>query len=148
MPGKRRGVSPAVNFFATRRRLGQLPPQLVFVPLEQCPESSTLDLQRLAAAVKVDDQILDYLVRIVRTTRAWNGVAAGSGPRGAIALLRVARAAALIAGRDFVTPDDVKRMALPALRHRVTPAPEMEIEGHTSDTLLAGLLEKVAAPRT
>ena len=106
-----------------------------------------INLQRFAATVKVDDQILDYMVRIVRTTRAWNGVAAGSGPRGAIALLRVARAEALIAGRDFVTPDDVKRMALPALRHRVTPAPEMEIEGHTSDTLLAGMLEKVPAPR-
>jgi MoxR-like ATPase len=105
-------------------------------------------LQRITAAVRVDDNVMDYLVRIVRATRTWNGVAAGAGPRGGIALTRVARAAALGAGRDYVTPDDVKRMALAALRHRVTPAPEMEIEGHSSDTLLKGLLDKVDAPRT
>jgi MoxR-like ATPase len=104
-------------------------------------------LQRLAAAVRVDDKVMDYLVRIVRSTRTWNGVAAGAGPRGGIALVRAARAAALIAGRDYATPDDVKRMALPALRHRVTPAPEMEIEGHSSDTLVKSLLDKVEAPR-
>jgi MoxR-like ATPase len=61
--------------------------------------------------------------------------------------VRAARAAALIAGRDFVTPDDVKAMALPALRHRVTPAPELEIEGHSSDTLLRAILERADAPR-
>ena len=104
-------------------------------------------LQRMAAAVRIDEQVMDYLVRIVRATRSWNGVAAGAGPRGGIALARAARAAALIAGRDFTTPDDVKSMALAALRHRVTPSPEMEIEGHSSDTLLKGLLEKVEAPR-
>jgi len=104
-------------------------------------------LQRMAAAVRIDDKVMDYLVRIVRTTRTWNGVAAGAGPRGGIALARAARAAALIEGRDFATPDDVKHMALPALRHRVTPAPEMEIEGHSSDTLVKALLEKVEAPR-
>ncbi len=104
-------------------------------------------LQRMAAAVRVEDKVMDYLVRIVRTTRTWNGVSAGAGPRGGIALARAARASALIAGRDFATPDDVKRMALPALRHRVTPAPEMEIEGHSSDTLVKALLEKVEAPR-
>ena len=75
------------------------------------------------------------------------GVAAGAGPRGGIALVRAARAAALIEGRDFVTPDDVKRMALPALRHRVTPSPELEIEGRDADAILKGLLEKVEAPR-
>jgi len=114
-------------------------------PLIQ-PEA-VVTLQRVAAAVRVDDQVLDYAVRIVRATRTWNGVAAGSGPRGGIALVRSARAAALIGGRDFATPDDVKRMALAALRHRVIPSPEMEIEGHSSDTLLKGLLEKVPAPR-
>ena len=107
-----------------------------------------LALQRVAASLTIDDAVLDYAVRIVRATRTWNGVAAGAGPRGGIALIRAARAAALIAGRDYVTPDDVKRMALPALRHRVTPAPELEIEGHTSDSLIAALLEKIEAPRT
>ena len=106
-----------------------------------------LELQALAAAVTMDDAVQDYVVRIVRTTRTWNGVAAGAGPRGGIALVRAARACALMDGRGFATPDDVKRMALPALRHRVTPAPELEIEGHTSDTLINAMLEKVQAPR-
>jgi MoxR-like ATPase len=107
-----------------------------------------LGLQTIAAAVALDDAVLDYAVRIARATRSWNGVAVGAGPRGGIALARIARAAALIAGRDFATPDDVKRMALPCLRHRVTPAPELEIEGHSSDAIVKALLEKVEAPRT
>ncbi len=106
-----------------------------------------LALQCAAAGLHVDDVVQDYAVRIVRATRTWNGVAAGAGPRGGIALVRAARAAALLAGRDFVTPDDVKNMALPALRHRVTLSPELEIEGHSVDNLLAALLEKVEAPR-
>ncbi len=110
--------------------------------------NAVLALQTITAAVTLDDRVLDYAVRIVRATRTWNGVAAGAGPRGGIALARAARAAALVSGRDFVTPDDVKRMAAPALRHRVTPAPELEIEGHSSDTILKVLLEKVEAPRT
>jgi MoxR-like ATPase len=108
---------------------------------------AVLALQAMTAAVRLDDSVLDYAVRIVRATRTWSGVAAGAGPRGGIALARVARAAALIGGRDFVTPDDVKRMASPALRHRISPAPELEIEGHSSDTILKSLLEKVEAPR-
>ncbi len=110
--------------------------------------STVVALQTLAASVRLDDQVLDYAVRIARATRTWNGVAAGAGPRGGIALARVARAVALMAGRDFVTPEDVKRMALPALRHRITPAPELEIEGHSSDAILKALLEKVEAPRS
>ena len=110
--------------------------------------ATVLALQRLTAQLTLDDKVLDYIVRIVRATRTWNGVAAGAGPRGGIALVRAARAAALLAGRDFVTPDDVKRMALPALRHRVTPAPELEIEGQSADGILAALLERLEAPRT
>ncbi len=105
-------------------------------------------LQTLAAAVAMDDAVHDYVVRIVRATRTWNGVASGAGPRGGIALVRAARAYALMQGRGFATPDDVKLMAMPALRHRVIPAPELEIEGHSSDTLVKALLEKVQAPRT
>ncbi len=106
-----------------------------------------VELQRICSAVRIDDHVLDYAVRIVRATRTWNGIAAGAGPRGGIALVRSARAAALIGGRDFATPDDVKKMAFAALRHRITPSPELEIEGHSSDSILKGLLAKVAAPR-
>ncbi len=110
--------------------------------------AAVVAMQATCAAVRLDEQVLDYAVRIARATRSWAGVAAGAGPRGGIALARVARASALMAGRDFVTPEDVKRMALPALRHRITPAPELEIEGHSSDAILKSLLAKVEAPRT
>jgi MoxR-like ATPase len=109
--------------------------------------AGVLLLQRAAAGLTFDEAVQDYAVRIVRATRTWSGVAAGAGPRGGIALVRAARAAALIAGRDFVTPDDVKAMALPALRHRITPSPELEIEGHNADRILQALLEKMDAPR-
>ncbi len=109
--------------------------------------AAVVTLQRIVASLRLDDQVLDYAIRIVRATRTWHGVAAGAGPRGGIALVRAARAAALIAGRDYVTPDDVKQMALPALRHRVTPTPELQIEGQDSDALLGTLLEKIEAPR-
>jgi len=110
--------------------------------------AQVLALQQITAGVRVDDAVHDYAVRIVRATRTWNGVASGAGPRGGIALVRAARAVALLGGRDFVTPDDVKRMALPALRHRLTPAPELEIEGQDADAILTALLAKVEAPRT
>jgi len=106
-----------------------------------------VSLQQAAAAVRVDPAVLDYAVRIARETRTWNGFAAGAGPRGGIALIRTARAMALINNRAFATPDDVKQAALPSLRHRVALAPELEIEGHSTDHLLGRLLEQVEAPR-
>jgi MoxR-like ATPase len=110
------------------------------------PETVVL-LQRIAASLRTDDAVLDYAIRLVRATRTWAGVVAGAGPRGGISLVRAARAAALLDGRDFVTPDDVKRMALPALRHRIAPSPELELEGRDTDGILQGLLEKIEAPR-
>jgi MoxR-like ATPase len=109
--------------------------------------ATVVQLQTVVASIRVDDQVLDYALRLARATRQWAGVAAGAGPRGGIALVRAARAAAALAGRDFVTPDDVKRMALPALRHRVLPAPELELEGRGADAVLQDILEKTQAPR-
>ena len=106
-----------------------------------------LALQRMAASLTVDDNVLDYAVRLARATRDFSGFASGAGPRGGIAIVRAARAQALLAGRGFVTPDDVKQVALPVLRHRITPSPEMEIEGRDIDELLRDLFEQVEAPR-
>ncbi len=106
-----------------------------------------LALQGVAAAIRVDDAVFGYAVRIVRATRTWNGVSAGAGPRGGIALVRSARSMALMQGRSFVTPDDIKSMALPSLRHRIALAPELEIEGQSTDQVLIRLLEEVEAPR-
>ena len=110
--------------------------------------AEVLELQQLAASVHLDEAVLDYAVRIVRATRQWPGIAIGAGPRGGIALVRAARAQALLEARDFATPDDVKAMALPALRHRLQRSPEAEIEGMGSDDLLRAILAKVPAPRT
>jgi MoxR-like ATPase len=95
----------------------------------------------------VDEQVIDYAVRIVRATRDWAGLAMGSGSRGALALVRGGRAVALLEGRNFVTPDDIKRIAQPALRHRIALAPDALLEGRKANDLLAAVIESVAAPR-
>ena len=110
-------------------------------------ERNVLTLQRMAAYVRVDDRVVDYAVRITRATRGWPGLANGAGSRGAIALVRAARAAALLAARDFVTPDDIKHYALPVLRHRVLLAPDAQLEGRRVDELIVDLLATVEAPR-
>jgi len=107
-----------------------------------------LELQRVTAQVRVDEQVLAYAVRITRATRTWAGFATGASPRGSIALVRAGRARALLDGRGFVTPDDVKALALPALRHRVGPSAESELEGETGDRQLRAMLEQVPAPRS
>jgi len=104
-------------------------------------------MQTTVAALPVDEAVVEYAVRICRATRTWPGITLGAGPRGSIALIRGARAQAVLAGRDFVTPDDVRGVALPALRHRAVLAPELQIEGQQVDDVLRALLNKVDAPR-
>ncbi len=104
-------------------------------------------LQKIAGDLPLDDQVLDYAVRLARATRNWPGLALGAGPRASIALVRCARARALLRGGDFVVPDDVKGCALAVLRHRVRLSPELDIEGTSVDQLLQQLLEQIAAPR-
>jgi MoxR-like ATPase len=109
--------------------------------------AAVLRLQQLAAQQRVEEQVIDYAVRLVRATREYPGLAIGSGSRGALALVRGARAVALIDGRDYVTPDDIKRIALPALRHRVALAPDALLEGRQTNDILSEVMESVAAPR-
>ncbi len=104
-------------------------------------------LQALVSRLTVDDQVLDYAVRIVRASRDWAGVAMGAGPRGSLALVRAAKAQALLNGHDFVTPDDIKAIARPVLRHRLLLSADREIEGVSVDQLLGEILDQVAAPR-
>jgi len=105
------------------------------------------ELQKIASDLPLDDQVLDYAVRLARETRSWPGLALGAGPRASIALVRCGRARALLRGGDFVTPDDIKGCALAVLRHRVRLSPELDIEGRTVDQLLQQILNQVAAPR-
>ncbi len=122
------------------------------LPLEGVAPSldrpALLGIQQLVAAQRVDPQVVDYAVRIVRVTRTFPGIAIGSGPRGALALVRGARAIALLEGRDFVTPDDIKRVALPALRHRVALSPDAMLEGRRVDEVLLAAVDTIAAPRS
>ncbi|WJN60692.1 MoxR family ATPase [Pseudomonas sp. SO81] len=106
-----------------------------------------LALQKIASDLPIDDQVLDYAVRLARATRSWPGLAMGAGPRASIALVRGGRARALLRGGDFVVPDDVKACALAVLRHRVRLAPELDIEGLSVDQVLQQLLDQVPAPR-
>ncbi len=105
-------------------------------------------IQGAAATIFVDERISEYAVRLVRATRTWAGVALGAGPRGGLALVRAARARALLECRSFATPDDIKAIALPALRHRLLLSPEVELEGQRSDAILEAILAQVEAPRT
>ena len=107
-----------------------------------------LDLQKAAAAQHIDEAVVGYAVDLIRTTRDWQGLEAGSGPRGAIALLRTARAMALLNGNPFVTPDDIKRVAPMVLRHRIRLAADLEIEGREPDDVLQDILATVESPRT
>ena len=106
-----------------------------------------LALQKIASDLPIDEQVLDYAVRLARATRTWPGLAMGAGPRASIALVRGARARALLRGGDFVLPDDIKGCALAVLRHRVRLAPELDIEGLSVDQVLQQLLDQVPAPR-
>ena len=122
--------------------------ELPLAGVKPCLDSLAVSsLQALAARQRVDEQVVDYAVRMVRATRDYPGLAMGSGSRGALALVRGARAMALIEGRTYVTPDDIKRIALPALRHRIALTPDALLEGRTANDLLAEAIETVAAPR-
>jgi len=135
----------AVVQLATSGRAGhELPLEGVRPVLD---DVQVLELQRLCGQVHADAKVIDYAVRVVRATRNWPGLDAGAGPRGSVALVRTARAMALIQGRDFITPDDVAAQALAVLRHRVTMAPDAQIEGRDLDELLQAALASVEAPR-
>ncbi len=104
-------------------------------------------LQKIASELPLDEQVLDYAVRLVRSTRSWPGLALGAGPRASIALVRGGRARALLRGGEFVTPDDIKDCARAVLRHRVRLSAELDIEGLSVDQVLHQLLDQVPAPR-
>ena len=97
--------------------------------------------------VAMADEVVAYVAAVVRRTRELPSIALGASPRAAVHLAGAARAAALLAGRDFVTPDDVRRMALPVLRHRLVPTPEAELERYTPADAVRGALDAVPVPR-
>jgi MoxR-like ATPase len=100
----------------------------------------------LADQVRVAPEVREYIAAIARATREDPSLILGASPRASVALMRAARAGAVLDGRDFATPDDVKARATSVLRHRILLAPELEVEGKTTDEVLAGVLARMVAP--
>ena len=109
--------------------------------------SGLAELRDACRRVRVEPSLVAYVAAIVRATRSAPVLTLGASPRGSVALLKMAQAAALLDGRPYVVPDDVKALAPAVLRHRVTVAPELELEGVAPDTALRGIIEKIEAPR-
>jgi MoxR-like ATPase len=127
-------------------RTGQFSPESFGV--EAAGDTRTIgEAVAAVASVRLTDDIVRYIVGVVRATRDTGELSGGASPRCAAMLAVAARARAALEGRDYVIPDDVKALALPALRHRVILSPAAEIEGRKVDDVVRGLVDQVEAPR-
>jgi MoxR-like ATPase len=121
--------------------------------LETSGASPVLDPEDLAAvrdaarAIRIEEPVLDYLLGIVAATRQSPHLSLGASPRASIALMNCGKVLAALRGREFVTPDEIKELCPPVLRHRLVLKPEAEIEGLTSDTIVEQVLAGVEVPR-
>jgi len=106
-----------------------------------------VELRAQLGAIVLREELMAYLVDIVRATRSHESVLVGAGPRATQSLIMAARAYAAMGGRDFVTPDDIKSMAVPVLEHRLILRPEFEIEGMTVSEVIQQILQQIAVPR-
>ena len=148
--------------FLLRTRLGYLAPEQEAAMLRQRLDQAghppglrpvtdaggLLKLRESLNAVYVDDDVLGYVVRLLTASRGHQKVTVGASPRGGIALTDLARGQALLSGRDFVTPEDVKAVAVPALAHRLVLRPELWVRQITGDDIVAELLAEVPTPPT
>jgi MoxR-like ATPase len=128
-----------------RRRLarGSAPAQLTQI----ADAPSLLAMRESLEQVHLDDDLLRYIVALVAATRSHAQVTVGASPRGTLALIQLARGAALLAARDFVTPEDVKAVAVPALAHRLVLRPEMWVRKVTGEDIIAEILASQPVPR-
>jgi MoxR-like ATPase len=123
-------------------------PQLEDFDLERVADlTAVVRMRQTIAEIRLTEPVADYIVDIVRATRDAPAFLFGASPRATNMLASASRARAVLEGRDFVIPDDVKALVSPALRHRVALAPGAEIEGLTTERVLQQILEKVPAPR-
>jgi MoxR-like ATPase len=104
-------------------------------------------IKKTAASLKVDPLVVDYAVRITAATRETPAVETGAGPRGSLSLIRCARSRALLQGRDFVLPDDIKAIATEVLAHRLTLSAESELEGLSEKRVIENIMSKIEAPK-
>jgi MoxR-like ATPase len=103
-------------------------------------------LREAARSIRVEPSLQAYITSLVRATRGAPALTLGASPRASVALLKLSQAAALLDGREYVVPDDVKINAPAVLRHRIAVAPELELEGVTADAALRTLIERIEAP--
>ncbi|WP_413988019.1 AAA family ATPase [Labrys okinawensis] len=123
-------------------------PRLSDFGIQALADPTTLaDLRVTSEQIVLNPQIIDYIVDVVRATRQHQAIETGGSTRSANALASSVRALAALNGRNFVIPDDVKRLALPILRHRIVLAPNAEIDGLTPDRIVREILDQTAAPR-
>ena len=121
---------------------------VTWVELSEAEEAEVLaTLREQLLTVTLREELVAYAVDIVRASRQHESILVGAGPRATQALLLASRAAAALAGRDFVTPDDIKALCTPVLAHRLILRPEFEIEGLNVQEVITNLLQQVAVPR-
>ena len=131
-------------------RHGQRPtmPRIEDYGLMPVVDKQTLaELRQLTSSIRLNDAVIDYIVEVVRATREHPAIESGASTRAANMLAAAVRAHAVLKGRDFALPDDVKQLALPVIRHRIVLSPNAEIDGIASDGVLREILDQTAAPR-
>jgi MoxR-like ATPase len=129
-----------------RRRLDRDTPEAELKALSDPAE--VLAMRDALERVEVNDDLVDYIVALIDATRRNAQIQVGASPRGGLALVQLARARAVMAGRDYVIPEDVKAVALPALAHRVTLKPELWVRRVSADDVIAGVVQSVPTPQT
>jgi len=133
-----------------KRTLGAESPEATLASGAVKPVITAEDLALLREqllGITVREELVGYLVDIIRATRSHESVLVGAGPRATQALLLASRAHAALNGRDFVTPDDIKTMAVPVMGHRLILRPEFEIEGQSINEVIQAILQQIAVPR-
>ncbi|RMF01738.1 MAG: MoxR family ATPase [Bacteroidetes bacterium] len=103
--------------------------------------------RQLVEKVFIKDELLDYIAQIIYETRQHGDLFLGASPRASLALMRMAKALAALAGRDFVVPEDIQQVAKPVLNHRIILTPEREMEGYTPEDVIADIIKKIEVPR-
>ena len=127
-----------------RRRLERRADELDLVPV--LDPAGLVEMQRALESIHVSELVVGYVVDVVAATRSDGSVQVGASPRGSLAILKLARGRALLTGRDFVTPDDVKAVAVPALAHRLMLRPELWVQRIRPDDIVRRVLERVPTP--
>lgn len=126
------------------RYSGQVTPMDTLTPV--CSAEEIVSMQEQLGTVYCSREVRSYVAQLAAATRAHPALALGASPRASIALVRAAQACALLAGRDYILPDDVRRMALPVLAHRLVLNPEARMKGASAQQVLTSVLEQVAVP--